>query len=103
MMLDNVKILVGIQEGDTGKDALLALYITKTTQQVLNYCNLTELAPEMEGIVEDLVVMRYNRRGSEGVQSEMIGDRSKQFYVMGEDIPESVKTQLNRFRRMKMI
>lgn len=102
-MIDNVKTILGISPADTSKDGLLNLLISKASQQVKNYCNITELTPEIEGIVEDLAVMRYNRRGSEGVQSETIGDRSKTYYASGEDIPESTKAQLNSFRRLKKL
>jgi len=97
-MLENIKLLLGIT--DASKDSLITLLISKSTQQVLSYCNLLELPLTMESIVEELVIIRYNKLGSEGLQAESYSGISQTFL---SDIPLDIKTQLNAYRKLKTI
>lgn len=97
-MLDNIKLLLNIS--DTSKDTLLKYLIKSTKNKVLNYLSLKELPFELEDIVVELVVIRYYRMGSEGVQQESFGDVSQTFQA---DIPEDYKIQLNKFRKLKTL
>jgi len=97
-MLENIKLLLGIT--DDIKDNQLNYLINITERKVLDYCNILEVPLEAESIVEELVVIRYNKLGVEGIQSESYSGISKTFI---SDIPSDIKTQLNAYRRLKTI
>lgn len=67
-ILNEVKISLGLSSSD--KDELLDSLIKRLTQRVLNYIGKKELAAELEYIVIELAIARYNLIGSEGLNSE---------------------------------
>lgn len=97
-MLENIKLLLNIQ--DNSKDNLLSYLISNAKQKILTYTNQTEILPSMEYIVDELVILRYNKLGSEGLQSESFSGVSQTF---NQDIPQDIKSQLNQFRRLKTL
>lgn len=97
-MLENIKLLLNIM--DNSKDNLLGYLISNVKQKILSYTNQTEILPQMEYLVEELVVLRYNKLGSEGLQSESFSGVSQTF---NQDIPQDIKSQLNQFRRLKTL
>lgn len=97
-MLENIKLLLNIQ--DNSKDNLLNYLISNVKQKILTYTNQTEILPSMEYIVDELVILRYNKLGSEGLQSESYSGISQTF---NQDIPSDIKSQLNQFRRLKTL
>jgi len=97
-MLENIKILLGIN--DDIKDNLITILINKSIRKALDYCNILELPTDMEGIIEELVIISYNRLGSEGLQSESYSGISQTFI---SDIPDDIKRQLNAYKRLKTL
>lgn len=69
-MLDEIKKSLEISSSD--KDELLESLIKRCSQPVLNYINLPTIPKELEYIVIELVLARYNRLGSEGLNSESV-------------------------------
>lgn len=67
-ILNEVKISLGLSSSD--KDELLSSLIKRPTQRVLNYIGKKELPTELEYIVIELAIARYNLIGSEGLNSE---------------------------------
>lgn len=53
-MLENIKFLLNLT--DDKHDKLLLFYIKRFENLVLDYCNLTELNPTLEGFIEDRVI-----------------------------------------------
>lgn len=53
-MLENIKFLLNLT--DDKHDKLLLFYIKRFENLVLDYCNLTELKPTLEGFIEDKVI-----------------------------------------------
>lgn len=100
MTLDNIKTLLDIDLQDTSKDAKLSLYITKATRSVLTYCNITELPTELESVVEDIVIIKYNRSGSEGLKSESVGPLTSNF---DDIISGTIKVELDNYKKIKVI
>lgn len=73
--LEEVKLLLGIT--DNSKDDLLDLLIKNATTQVLSYLTIPNdlilvVPVELSYIVSELVVIRYNRIGSEGLSTESV-------------------------------
>ena len=72
MLLNRVKTLLGI----TDNDELIYEIAEITKEKILNYINEKELPGELEFILIELSIQRYNRIGSEGIASESVDGKS---------------------------
>lgn len=97
-MLENIKLLLGIS--DNSKDGLITYLINITQQKVLNYCGMPELPAELENVVVELVIQRYNQIGSEGLQSESYSGIRQDWL---NDFTPEIKAQLSRYRKVKFL
>ena len=88
-MINKIKILLGI----TDNDELLNEIIEITEYKILNYINKKTLPDELEFILIELAVERYNRIGSEGIASESVDGKN----VSYEDSFENYKTYLDDY------
>lgn len=91
-MLENVKLLLGITSTD--KDQLITLLIDLATQEAVNFTNaqVSALTP----IILQMVVYKYNRLGTEGLESE---DYSGLTYTYLNDYPDYIVNQLKNYSR----
>lgn len=76
-MLSIVKTYLGIT--DNVQDELISQIIADVTQRVNNYVGVTELPVQLEWIVRELSIIRYNKIGSEGYKSESEEGKSLTF------------------------
>lgn len=95
MQIDKLK--VRLNEGDT---ALLEQLLEDAETEILDYCNRDVLLPRMLGLQRELVIVYYNRLGSEGESSRSEGGVSVSYST---DIPENIKRRLNSYRRLKAV
>ena len=72
MLLNRVKTLLGI----TDNDELIYEIVEITKSKILNYINEAELPFELEFVLIELSIQRYNRIGSEGIASENVDGKS---------------------------
>ena len=87
MLLNRIKTLLGIPDNDE-----LIYEITELTKsKILNYINEVELPLELEFVLVELTIQRYNRIGSEGIASESVDGKS----VSYEDVFENYKPYLD--------
>lgn len=96
-ILKAIKLELGIT--DTSKDDLLKLYISKCMNRIMD---ITRQAKEyvlenLQYTVVDLVIIMYNRRGSEGAASTSASGMSESYL---NDIPEDIKKQLYGHRKL---
>ena len=89
MLLNRVKTLLQINDNDE----LIYEIVEITKEKILNYINEKELPKELEFILIELAVERYNRIGSEGIASESVDGKS----VSYEDNFESCKQYLDDY------
>ena len=89
MLLNRIKVLLGVSENDD----LVSEIIELTREKILNYINKTELPKELEFVLIELSVQRYNRIGSEGIASESVDGKS----VSYEDDFETYKHYLDEY------
>ncbi|WP_411842120.1 phage head-tail connector protein [Salinicoccus sp. HZC-1] len=77
--LDDVKTLIGLT--DTTQDKTLNLIIGMTERRLMSFLpvEVETLPVEMQDIVVEVTIMRYNRIGNEGMESESIEGRSMTF------------------------
>ena len=78
MLLNRIKVLLGISNSDN--EELLNEIVELTKSKILNYIDKSELPKELEFILIELAVQRYNRIGSEGISSESV-DGSQNKYI----------------------
>lgn len=94
-MIDDLKVLLGIT--DTTQDALLNLLLSKATTKFQNYCHRTDIPDNAQSSIVDYAIILYNRRGSEGLNSESYSGVNNNFET---GIPQTIKTEWNDFAKM---
>ena len=74
MLLNRIKVLLGINDYDNAE--LINEIIELTKSKILNYIDKTELPKELEFVLVELSIQRYNKIGSEGISSESVDGKS---------------------------
>ena len=72
MLLNRIKTLLNIE----GNENLIYEIVNITESKILNYINVSEMPKELEFVLIELSVQRFNRIGSEGIASESIDGKS---------------------------
>ena len=72
MLLNRIKTLLNIE----GNEELITEIVNITESKILNYINASEMPKELEFVLIELSVQRFNRIGSEGIASESIDGKS---------------------------
>ena len=72
MLLNRIKTLLNIE----GNENLIYEIVNITESKILNYINASEMPIELEFVLIELSVQRFNRIGSEGISSENIDGKS---------------------------
>ena len=96
--LEKLKIRLGIK--NTDEDDLLMMLLGDAEGEILDYCNRDVLLPKMESLQRELAIIYYNRMGSEGESSRSEGGVSVSYSTV---IPESLKSRLRSYRRLKAV
>ena len=78
-MLDNLKMMLGISADDTDLDSKLKLILSNTTARLKLLLGGIDPPDEMNHIVLDVAIMRFNRIGSEGLASHTVEGESLSF------------------------
>lgn len=78
-MLDNLKIMLGIATDDTTLDDRLKLILSNTTARLKLLLGGIDPPDEMNHIILDVAIMRFNRIGSEGLSSHSVEGESLSF------------------------
>ena len=89
MLLNRIKTLLQINDNDE----LIYEIVEITKEKILNYINEKELPSELEFILVELSIERYNRIGSEGIASESVDGKN----VSYEDNFENCKQYLDDY------
>lgn len=76
-MLEKLKLMLNIK--DNSKDDLLTILLAQATNKVNLATNSTTLPTQLEWIVVEMAIRRYNKLGSEGVASESVDGISKSY------------------------
>lgn len=81
-MLDRIKTLLNIK--DDLQDDVLNIIIENVSAHLKSLLG-KEIPPELEFIVVEISVRRFNRLGSEGMQSESVEGHSITFYDLKDE------------------
>lgn len=84
---------------DSTKDELLRILLDRAAEEVVNYTHNYEL-DKLENVIIDIAIWRYNRLKSEGLDSENYSGVS---FNYSSDYPDSIKKQLQAYRRIKTL
>lgn len=99
-ILKSLKLRAGIS--NLNEDLLKDL-ISDSFNDIASYINLEEGKEMPKGcisIIKDLVVIKVNKLGSEGISSESHEGISQSFI---EGIPSDIKLKLRRFRKLPWV
>ena len=78
-MLEDLKLLLGIPEDDTSLNPKLNLILSSTTSRLKALLGGQNPPEDLEYIIIDVAVIRYNKIGSEGLSSHSIEGESLSF------------------------
>ena len=95
MMINDLKILLGIPLEDLSKDELLSLLLRYAENDAKRHCRIDDIEP-VKDIVVEMAVYRYNRLGSEGISSESYSGAS---YAYFDDYPTNIQKSLNAYKQ----
>ena len=96
-MLLKIKLLLGIN--DTSKDQLLLVLIEKAIEEVNLFCHRDDICG-LENTICDMVVYKFNRLDTEGVDSESYSGVN---YTYSSDYPEDILRALKAHRKVRTI
>ncbi|NFI52689.1 hypothetical protein FDA52_06875 [Clostridium botulinum] len=96
-IIESIKLRPGISNVD---EFLLADLVQDSVIEISDYINLKEgkeLPIGCISIIKDIVVIKVNKLGSEGVSSESYSGVSQSYT---EDIPKDILRKLKRYRKL---
>lgn len=102
-MLNDLKLMLGIASDDTDRDSLLKLIISNATARLKTLLGGLEPTEEIEYIILDVCIRRFNRIGSEGMESHTVEGESvtfsaSDFVGFEDDIQAYLNTQKENAR-----
>lgn len=101
-MLKDLKILLGIPESDTSQDEKLNLILSGVTSRLKALLGGQDPPEELNYIITDVAVIRFNRIGSEGLSSHTVEGESQSF--SDDDFAgyrEDIQTYLDNQKKSK--
>jgi len=81
-MIERIKTVLDIE--DTLQDDVLDIFIDNVTSH-LRIKLEKDVPPELNFIIEEIVIRRYNRIGTEGMKSESVEGHGIDFYELDKD------------------
>lgn len=78
-MLNEIKRMLGFAADETGKDALLTSILNRTEQRLTVKLGGIVPPPELEYIILEVSIIRFNRIGSEGLDSHTVEGETQSF------------------------
>lgn len=97
-MIEEIKLLLGDAAGNYS-DALIGLRYKQALAEVEAYCR-REIDYELEMCAQQIAIIKLNRTGSEGLNSQSYSGVSEN-YING--YPAEIMAVLNRKRKLKVI
>lgn len=98
-MIKKIKQLLNIED----EDSLLEEIIELTKSKVLFHIKEKEIPKELEFVVIELSITRYNRIGSEGLKSESIEGRIQTYESDLDDYKPIFEDYLNSKKKSKKV
>lgn len=104
--LSNVKLLLGISDGNA--DEILQLYISITTNEILNYCNISELPSALNYTLCQMVADVYRDNLKNNATQSVVGnissiseDGRSVSFTNGSEIKTAIDDRITRTTELK--
>lgn len=81
-MIERIKVLLGLQ--DDLQDDLLGI-LTENVRNTLSAKLEKDVPEELNYIIEEITIRRYNRVGTEGMKSERVEGHRVEFYDLDDE------------------
>ncbi len=78
-MLNDLKVMLGIEENDTGADKRLELIVKNARQQLEAKLGGLDIPESLDYIILEVSIKRFNRIGSEGLTSHTVEGEALSF------------------------
>ena len=78
MIIDRIKLLLGTTDNEEDIE-LLEEIVEITKSKILSYIKLSEIPKELEFVLVELSIKRFNRIGSEGFTSETVDGKTMSY------------------------
>lgn len=82
-MLERIKTLLDIE--DSLQDDVLNIIIDNVSSHLKALLDSDEIPEQLDFIVEEITIRRFNRLGTEGMQSESVEGHSVTFYDLRDE------------------
>lgn len=102
MSVPELKTRLGIPVDDLSQDDLLTLILADAQAFFKDYCNREDVPPEAESVIARLAVVLYSRNADQYKQGASVGAYSTTNFS-DDDIPKSIKSQLRKYRVVKLV
>mgnify|MGYP000902497658 CR=1 FL=1 len=89
-MEDIIKGLLGLEEADTSKDKKISDIVILVSKRLNMRLGTTEVPTELEYIVIEVSIARFNRIGNEGMSSYSQTEENISFSRMFEEFEEDI-------------
>lgn len=109
--LSNIKLLLGIS--DNNADEVLLMFISLATQEILNYCNISELPSALNYTLCQMVADLYRDNTKSNTNNSVVGnvssiseDGRSVSFTSGTELRTAIEdritrtTELKRFRKL---
>ena len=102
-MLNDLKLMLGIDAEESAEDAKLKLIISAATARLKILLGGIEPPESLDYIIRDVAIIRFNKIGSEGMSSHSVEGESLSFTAddfegFADDIQAFLSTQKNSAR-----
>jgi hypothetical protein len=97
-MIEEIKLLLGAR-AENYTDAQIALALKMALAEVEDYCN-RELDTTLELQAQKIAIIKLNRMGAEGIDSQSFSGVSESFI---DGYPAEILAVLNRKRKIKVV
>lgn len=87
-MLEKIKRRLGIADVDDSQDDLLEDLYSDAEQHFKLLTGVDVVEPKYEFIIRDVTAIRYNRKGSEGMNSESVDGYSASYDTVKHDFDD---------------
>lgn len=103
MTVSDLKTRLGIPVDDLSQDDLLTLILADAQAFFKDYCRRDDIPAEAESVIGRLAVVLYDRNADRYKQGTSVGAYSTTNYTTEDDIPKSIKSQLRKYRVVKLV
>lgn len=97
--VETIKILLG-ESANLFSDNQIEVYIQQAECDFMNYTKRSEIPPAAVSVINEMVVVKCNRQGTEGLQSQSFSGISDSFL---DGYPINIINQINGFRKVKIL